>query len=587
MRVAVPAAPFSSPAAVAAAVVAAGAGTCAVCLPLSLPKIPTHVLPSGVGPSCQHGSVLLAEIVTVSQAVSATPSRNAKAALLADVLTRAATEPPTAARDGEGVDEIALVVRYLSGSLRQRRTGIELTHLTTLAAPAAASSVTVREVDACLQRAAELSGPGSSAARAAVFDGLLARLTADEQRFLTSLLRGGLRQGASESAVLTALASTAGAPAEDVRRAVTVSGSLPGVAAAVLRQGPAALAGFTLTVGQGVSPMLAGSAPSVHEALARTGPGGVEWKLDGIRAQIHKDGPRITVLTRSLDDITDRVPEVVETVARFGVASAILDGELIALNGDGRPRPFQQTGSRTASRADPAAGRVSVPLSLFVFDVLHLDGRDLLDEPGHLRRAALEATLPPEVLTPRLAVADTADPRQVERATSFAADTVARGHEGVVVKSDAAPYDMGRRGSGWVKVKPVHTLDLVILAVERGNGRRSGWLSNLHLGALDPTGRYGEPGGFVMLGKTFKGLTDEMLRWQTQELPRHAAGPTDGYVVRLHPEVVVEIAFDGVQTSPRYPAGVALRFARVVRHRTDKGPGEADTIEAVQSLRAP
>jgi DNA ligase-1 len=534
--------------------------------------------------------VQLVELVAVSRELSATSSRNAKAVLIADLLTRAAQEtrvsPGAAWPGGPGsdVDEVELVVRYLSGAPRQRRTGIELTHLTVLPPPADVPSVTLAEVDAVLQGAADLSGTGSSVARATLFAGLLARLTADEQRFVTSLLRGGLRQGALESVVLTAVAGAAGAPVADVRRAVTVSGSLARVASAALREGPQALARFTLTLGQGVSPMLAGSAKTVPEALARTGPGGVEWKLDGIRAQIHADGTQVTVLTRSLDDITDRVPEVVEAVAGFGLTSAILDGELIALRDDGRPRPFQQTGSRTASRTDPAAGRLEVPLTLFVFDVLHLDGRDLLDEPGHVRRALLEATLPPAVLTPRLAVADADDPEHVERATTFAADAVARGHEGVVVKSDAATYDMGRRGAGWVKVKPVHTLDLVVLAVERGNGRRSGWLSNLHLGALDPTGRYGEPGGFVMLGKTFKGLTDEMLRWQTQELPRHADGPTDGYVVRLHPEVVVEIAFDGVQTSSRYPAGVALRFARVVRYRTDKRAAEADTVEAVQGL---
>jgi DNA ligase-1 len=536
--------------------------------------------------------VHLVDLVAVSRDLSATSSRNAKAVLIADLLTRAAQETkaprPAGAGSGvdedPGVDEIELVVRYLSGAPRQRRTGIELTHLTVLPPPAAVASVTLDEVDAVLQRAAELSGTGSSAARATLFAGLLARLTADEQRFVTSLLRGGLRQGALESVVLTAVAGAAGAPVAEVRRAVTVSGSLARVASAALREGPQALARFTLTLGQGVSPMLAGSARTVPEALARTGPGGVEWKLDGIRAQIHADGAQVAVLTRSLDDITDRVPEVVEAVAGFGLSAAILDGELIALRDDGRPRPFQQTGSRTASRTDPAAGRIDVPLTLFVFDVLHLDGRDLLDEPGSVRRAVLEATLPPAVLTPRLAVADAEDPGHVERATAFAADAVSRGHEGVVVKSDAATYDMGRRGAGWVKVKPVHTLDLVVLAVERGNGRRSGWLSNLHLGALDPTGRYGEPGGFVMLGKTFKGLTDEMLRWQTQELPQHADGPTDGYVVRLRPEVVVEIAFDGVQTSSRYPAGVALRFARVVRYRTDKRAAEADTIEAVQAL---
>jgi len=540
--------------------------------------------------------VQLADLVAVSRDLSATSSRNAKAVLIADLLTRAAQEtgasagasrpagPGPGVDGGPGVDEIELVVRYLSGAPRQRRTGIELTHLTVLPPPATVASVTLDEVDAVLQRAADLSGTGSSGARATLFAGLLTRLTADEQRFVTSLLRGGLRQGALESVVLTAVAGAAGAPVAEVRRAVTVSGSLARVARAALREGPQALARFTLTLGQGVSPMLAGSARTVSEALARTGPGGVEWKLDGIRAQIHADGAQVTVLTRSLDDITDRVPEVVDAVAGLGLTSAILDGELIALRDDGRPRPFQQTGSRTASRTDPAAGRLEVPLTLFVFDVLHLDGRDLLDEPGHVRRAVLEATLPPAVLTPRLAVADAGDPGDVERATAFAADAVARGHEGVVVKSDAATYDMGRRGAGWVKVKPVHTLDLAVLAVERGNGRRSGWLSNLHLGALDPTGLYGEPGGFVMLGKTFKGLTDEMLRWQTQELPRHADGPTDGYVVRLHPRVVVEIAFDGVQASSRYPAGVALRFARVVRYRTDKRAAEADTIEAVQAL---
>ncbi len=348
----------------------------------------------------------LVDLVAVSRDLSATSSRNAKAVLIADLLTRAAQETRVSAGsgvgEGPGVDEIELVAGYLSGAPRQRRTGIELTHLTVLPPPAAVASVTLDEVDAVLQRAADLSGTGSSAARATLFAGLLARLTADEQRFVTSLLRGGLRQGALESVVLTAVAGAAGAPVAEVRRAVTVSGSLARVASAALREGPQALARFTLTLGQGVSPMLAGSARTVPEALARTGPGGVEWKLDGIRAQIHADGAQVTVLTRSLDDITDRVPEVVEAVAGFGLTSAILDGELIALRDDGRPRPFQQTGSRTASRTDPAAGRLEVPLTLFVFDVLHLDGRDLLDEPGSVRRAVLEATLPPAVLTPRL-----------------------------------------------------------------------------------------------------------------------------------------------------------------------------------------
>jgi DNA ligase-1 len=266
------------------------------------------------------------------------------------------------------------------------------------------------------------------------------------------------------------------------------------------------------------------------------------------------------------------------------VKDAIFDGELIALHPDGRPKPFQETGSRAASSVEPTVARARTPLTAYLFDVLHLDGTDLIDEPARLRRGVLETVVPPANLTPRLGVDDVAQSAQVDAATTFATDAVARGHEGVVVKADDAPYVMGRRGAGWVKVKPVHTLDLVILAVERGNGRRSGWLSNIHLGARDPAGRFGPEGGFVMLGKTFKGLTDEMLRWQSAELPRHAIGPTNGYLIELRPEVVVEIAVDGVQTSPRYPASLALRFARVVRHRPDKTADEADTIEMVEAL---
>ena len=518
--------------------------------------------------------MLLAEVVATSGAVAATASRNAKVGLLAELLRRT----PGA--------EVALVARLLSGQLRQRRTGIELAAVRSLPDAAPAPTVTVVELDAAMQRASELAGSGSSATRAALVGDLLGRLTAPEQLFLVGVLREGLRQGAGESLVLAAVARAAEVPEPAVRRAVTVSGSLPSVAEAVLTRGAPALAGFTLTVGQGVGPMLAASDKTLEAALGRTGPAGVEWKLDGIRAQIHRHGSDVRVLTRSLEDITDRVPEVVETVAALPVESAILDGELIALRPDGRPRPFQETGGRTASRVDPEAGRRTTPLTAYLFDVLHLQGQDLIDEPGDVRRAALESAVPSGLLTPRLAVPDPTDPRLLTAAMAFADDALARGHEGVVVKADAATYDMGRRGAGWVKVKPVHTLDLVILAVERGSGRRAGWLSNLHLGARDPDGRFGPPGGFVMLGKTFKGLTDEMLRWQTEVLPRHAEGPTDGYVVRLRPEVVVEIALDGVQSSSRYPAGLALRFARVVRHRPDKSPAEADVVEAVEALAA-
>ena len=525
--------------------------------------------------------MLLTDVASTSSQVSRTNSRNAKVSLIADLLRRCVL---LVADGAAPADEIGLVTRYLSGSLRQRRTGIELSSFFELPAPPDAGVVTLSELDTVMQRASELAGAGSSRERADVFLGLVRRLTAEERALVLGLLRGGLRQGALESVVMTAVAHAGGVALADVRRAVTAQGNLPGVAQALLVDGPGALDLFRLTVGRGVSPMLASSAKSVAEALTKTGPAAVEWKLDGIRAQIHKQGNDIRVLTRSLDDITDRVPEVTELIRSLPVTSGIFDGELIALFPDGRPKPFQETGSRAASRVEPDVARARTPLTAYLFDVLHLDGVDLIDEPGRVRRGALETAAPLAHLTPRIHVDDVADPDQVEAATTFAADAVARGHEGVVIKADDATYDMGRRGAGWVKVKPVHTLDLVILAVERGNGRRSGWLSNIHLGARDPRGRFGPEGGFVMLGKTFKGLTDEMLRWQSAELPRHAVGPVDGYVVELRPEVVVEIAFDGVQTSPRYPGGLALRFARVVRHRPDKTASEADTIELVEAL---
>jgi len=540
--------------------------------------------------------MLLSDVARTSDQVSGTSSRLSKISLIADLLRRCARQV------GDGTApaaEIGLATCFLSGSLRQRRTGIELSSLAApwselVASPGGevagghdwpTGQVTVSELDSVMQGASELSGPGSSTVRADLFRELVQRLTRQEQWLVLGLLRGGLRQGALESVVMTAVAAAGAVPAEDVRRAVAAQGDLAAVAQALLVDGPGALDLFRLTVGRGVSPMLAGSAKSVTEALSKSGPAGLEWKLDGIRAQIHKEGNDIRILTRSLDDITDRVPEVVELVSSLPVRSAIFDGELIALNADGRPKPFQETGSRTASRVDPHVARARTPLTAYLFDVLQLEGGDLINESGRTRRAALEGAVPLGHLTPRLQVDNVQDPAQLDAAAAFATDAVARGHEGVVVKADTATYQMGRRGAGWIKVKPVHTLDLVVLAVERGNGRRSGWLSNLHLGARDPAGRFGLPGGFVMLGKTFKGLTDEMLRWQSAELPRHAVGATDGYVLELRPEVVVEIAFDGIQTSPRYPAGLALRFARVVRYRPDKTSSDADTIEMVEDFR--
>jgi ATP-dependent DNA ligase I len=367
-----------------------------------------------------------------------------------------------------------------------------------------------------------------------------------------------------------AVARAASVPVAEVRRAMMLRGSLGAVASAALSGGRAALAGFGLEVGRPVRPMLAASAPTIADALAKAGgTAAVEWKLDGIRIQVHLDHGEVRLFTRTLDDITARLPEVVEVLAKLPVGAAVLDGELIALREDGRPLPFQDTAARTASlevKGPP------VPLSLFLFDVLHLEGADLIDAEDTERRAALARAVPAELLMPRL-VTDSAD-----EATAFFEDALAHGHEGVVVKSLRAPYAAGRRGAGWIKVKPRHTLDLVVLAVEWGHGRRRGWLSNLHLGARDPA-----TGGFVMLGKTFKGLTDELLTWQTSRL-LELEERRDSYTVHVRPELVVEIAFDGVQRSPRYPGGLALRFARVLRYREDKTAAEADTIDTIRSL---
>ncbi|MGH8825975.1 MAG: ATP-dependent DNA ligase, partial [Jiangellaceae bacterium] len=395
---------------------------------------------------------------------------------------------------------------------------------------------------------------------------------------LAGLVSGELRQGALDGVLTEAVAVAAAVPAAEVRRAVTVAGTLTPVAQAVLAGGTDGLRRFRLAVGSPLRPMLAQSAPDLADAFVRTGPAAVEWKLDGIRVQIHRDGDRVAVFTRTLDDVTERVPELVEAAMSLPVAAVVLDGEAIALGPDQRPLPFQQTASRIGRRLDVATARAAVPLSTYVFDCLHLDGHDLVGSSGNQRWAALTTAVPESLLVPRLVTDD------MSASQAFFDDALAHGHEGVVVKSLSAPYDAGRRGAGWIKVKPRHTLDLVVLAVEWGHGRRQGKLSNLHLGARDPDGRYGPPGGFVMLGKTFKGLTDAMLGWQTEQLLALADGPTDGWVVTVRPELVVEIAFDGVQQSPRYPAGLALRFARVLHHRPDKPAVEADTIASVREI---
>jgi DNA ligase-1 len=397
---------------------------------------------------------------------------------------------------------------------------------------------------------------------------LMAACTAEEQRFLFGLLTGEVRQGALDAVAVEGLAQATGAPSADVRRAVMLAGSLQTVAQALLAEGPAALDAFRLTVGRPVLPMLAHTAGSVTEAVGKLGACVVEEKLDGIRVQVHRDGDTVRIYTRTLDDITDRLPELTAAALELKGERFILDGEVIALGADGRPRSFQEIAGRVGSRVDVATAAAAVPVSPVFFDALSVDGQDLLDLPFTERHAELARLVPEPMRVRRTLVSG---PDDAPAAETFLADTLARGHEGVVVKGLDAPYSAGRRGASWLKVKPVHTLDLVVLAAEWGHGRRTGKLSNLHLGVRN------EDGSFAMLGKTFKGMTDAMLGWQTERL-QELAVEDNGHVVTVRPELVVEIAYDGLQRSTRYPAGVTLRFARVVRYREDKTPAEADTV---------
>jgi len=508
--------------------------------------------------------VLLLDVATTSADVGGTSSRLTKVAHIADLLRRAAPEPKL----------VAIIVSWLSGELPQRQIGVGWASLRSRPPAATDPALTVAAVDATFTEIGAVSGKGSQARRAELVAGLFAAATETEQTFLLRLLGGELRQGALAGIMADAVAKAAAIPAAAVQRAAMLGGDLPAVAAAGLSGGAAALDMFTLRVGRPVGPMLAQTATGVADALERLGGTTIfEAKLDGARVQIHRAGDEVTVYTRSLDDVTARLPEVVEATLALPVSDLIADGEAIALRADNRPHRFQVTASRFGRSVDVAAARAAQPLSVFFFDILHRDGIDLLDAPTTDRLAALDAVVPPRHRVDRLV---TSDPSEAD---DFLDATLAAGHEGVMAKSPAAPYLAGRRGAGWLKVKPVHTLDLVVLAVEWGSGRRRGKLSNIHLGARDPA-----TGGFVMLGKTFKGMTDAMLDWQTARFSELAVGGTDGYVVQLRPEQVVEIALDGVQGSTRYPGGLALRFARVVRYRDDKSPTEADTIDAVRAL---
>lgn len=543
--------------------------------------------------------MLLQRVVRTSAAVAGSSGRLAKIAEIAGLLREV---PPA---------EIPIAVAFLSGELTQRQIGVGYAAIVDLlgpaagawaqagaddagralpaglAAPPAEPTLTLAQADAAFGAIGALTGPGSQAERRQLLGELLGQATEEERQFLIRLIAGDLGQGALAGVMTEAIAAAAGVPAAQVRRASQVGGSLARAALAALSapaddpdQAERALRAITLQVGGPLRPMLAATAPTLAAALERISPAAVEWKIDGIRVQVHRTGTDVRVFTRTLDDITARVPELVEAASSLEVTAAILDGEAIALRPDGRPRPFQVTSARTASQADVTGQREQTPLTVFFFDLLHLDGTDLLDAPASERFERMASIVPAELVIPRIVTADLAE------ATAFFDTAIERGHEGVVVKSLAAGYGAGRRGGDWIKVKPRHTLDLVVLAAEWGHGRRQGWLSNLHLGARDP-----ETGGMVMLGKTFKGLTDALLTWQTARLleladpPRDpGSGPRPHGVVRVRPELVVEIAFDGVQASSRYPGGVTLRFARVLRYREDKPAAEADTIDAVRAL---
>jgi DNA ligase-1 len=500
--------------------------------------------------------VLLSEVVATSTAVGATRSRKEKAAAIAAVLHAAAT------------GEVEPVTAWLAGETRQGRVGTGWRTLAGLdAPPAAAPALTVTRVDATLDALAGTTGTGSSARRAELLAGLFGAATAEEQRFLVRLLGGELRHGALEGVMLDAVAAAAQVPAPVVRRAFMLSGRLPETARLALEGGAGALAAVTMQVGRPVRPMLASPAGSLDSALADIGAGAtVEFKLDGARIQVHRHGDDVRVWTRTLREITPAVPELVELVRGLPCTSVVLDGETLALRDDGRPRPFQETMSRFGSDAGETL------LSPFFFDLLHLDGADLIDEPLHVRLDALAGLLPDPLRMPGVRRPS------AEQAAETLDAALAAGHEGVVVKALDSPYAAGRRGKAWQKVKPVHTLDLVVIGAEWGYGRRTGSLSNIHLGARDPDG--GEP---IMVGKTFKGMTDELLAWQTATFPG-LVREDHGHAVLLRPELVVEIALDGAQRSTRYPGGVALRFARVLRYRPDRSPADADTIDAVRAL---
>ena len=507
--------------------------------------------------------MLLSALVECVARVRATPRKLEKVGLLANLLAQ------TRGRETE------LAALYLTGTLPQGRIGVGWRTLEPVMghASAAGDPLTLPDVDRVCAGIAEERGAGSADRRMRGLAALFARASPEERRFLAELFIGEVRQGALAGVLADAIAKAASLPPADVRTAAMYSDNLGEVARAALEEGAAGLARFSLRLLSPVAPMLASTADDVDAALERLGPAAFEYKLDGARIQVHRAGEEVRVFTRHLQDVTARVPEVVEWARGLAPRELVVEGEAIALRADGRPHAFQVTGSRIGRSKDVEAARRATPLSSFFFDCLYLEGEGaLVGRPYEERVARLARTVAPSALLPRIVT------RDGEEAARFLAGALDAGHEGVMAKSLAAPYAAGHRGFHWLKLKSAHTLDLVVIGVEWGSGRRQGWLSNLHLGARDP-----ESGQFVMLGKTFKGLTDAMLRWQTETLLALETG-RDGHVVSVRPELVVEIAFSDVQESPRYPAGMALRFARVKRHRTDKTAAEADTVATVQEI---
>jgi DNA ligase-1 len=506
--------------------------------------------------------VRLSAVVEISRAVAGTAGRLEKIAYLADLLGRV---PP---------DEVPIVISFLSGEPRQGRMKIGGAVLSSVRGVTAspAPRLELREVDAIFDRLAALSGPGSSAARADLLRELMIAATDAEQDFLRRLLFGELRQGALEGVLTDAVARAAGIAPARIRRAVMLAGDLAPVARAALVEGEAGLAPFSLRPFQPVQPMLADSAADTVEALDTLGEASLEYKLDGARIQVHKVDDDVRVYSRSLRDVTIAVPEIVAVARAMPAKDMVLDGEAIVLRPDGSPVPFQETMRRFGRKLDVDRLKETLPITPMFFDALYLDGQPLVDEPLGRRVTLLTGQSADVNLVPRLVTSDR------DAAAAFARRALAAGHEGIMAKAVDGTYIAGRRGQAWLKVKQARTLDLVVLAAEWGSGRRRGTLSNLHLGARDA-----EHGGFVMLGKTFKGLTDEMLAWQTKKFLEMEIG-RDEYTVYVRPEVVVEIAFNEVQASSQYSGGVTLRFARVKRYRADKASADADTIAAVRAF---